>query len=207
MTKCYYVFILFFISISNLFSQTEGNETIKIDTIIRVDTVTAIEIDTTMVEESVSEKEKKEFVKLDFYNNYLPSLKPKDTLVIISIISPRIVVGPLLVGVSFTWDCPINHRFNFSSAAFLVAGLLDVGTMYCFGLGIVPARTNNFILKFNIRPDLIIVHKASIFGLNIGIDFIYKAISLSPDISFGKRIYGRYWEGIILLSLGYNFKY
>ena len=211
MRKLYYILSLFFISTVYLFSQTEENEIIKIDTVIRVDTVTiikfdtviVIEIDTIIVEEPINEQEgKKEFIKKDFYNDYLSTITDtlkKDR----GIASVRLGIGGL-IGFSLTWDSQIYNWLNYSSAAFLVARFSDTVFAYCFGLGIVPVRTKNSTLKFDIRPCLLFV-KHFTFGTNLGIDFRYRAISLSLDISLAPD--GAKNGGIGLLSLGYNFKY
>jgi hypothetical protein len=86
MRRLHYILVLLFISASYLFSQNEGNELIRVDTVIIVDTVIVVKIDTVIIEEFVSdtttvetlagEQEKKVDVKkYDFYNDYLPYLK------------------------------------------------------------------------------------------------------------------------------------
>jgi hypothetical protein len=55
MTKLNCILVLFIISASYLFSQSEGSEIIKVDTVIRVDTVTIIRVDTLVIENLISE--------------------------------------------------------------------------------------------------------------------------------------------------------
>ena len=91
MTKWHYVLILFFIFPVYLFSQIEEAKLIEGDTVIRIDTIQIEKADTTMVEETVSDtvivgepisdpEEKKEFIKQDFYNDYLSSLPKANNL-------------------------------------------------------------------------------------------------------------------------------
>ena len=49
MRRFYYILILLFMFTIYLFSQSEGNELIKVDTVVRVDTVIISKIDTVIV--------------------------------------------------------------------------------------------------------------------------------------------------------------
>jgi hypothetical protein len=54
MKKLHYILVLSLIFTAYLFSQTEENEIIKTDTVIKIDTIIVIKVDTIVVEESVN---------------------------------------------------------------------------------------------------------------------------------------------------------
>ena len=135
MRKFYCIIILFFISTGYLFSQTEENKIISVDTVITVDTVVVTKADTIVITNPINEPEaKKDFLKHDFYNDYLPSLPKtspvKDTLAIkkekIGIIlaeilitssdfkafSPRSLLDVLFPDISLSIKAPISGSFH-----------------------------------------------------------------------------------------------
>ena len=180
MRKKNYILVLLFIFTGYLFSQT----------------------DTSVVEVS-QKKEKADFVKYDFYNDYLPSIKTDTSIIgtseLISILSVRAVIGIFVVAGSVVWDLPVNDKLNVSSYLFVTTkGVPVLG----LGLGLTSKTTNNFILKLNLRPS-IGFDRGSYFGLNLGTDFIYKSLSISPDIIW----FGSNGGAIIMLSFGYNYKF
>ena len=181
MRKKIYILVILFISTGYLFSQTDTS-VVKIN----------------------QKKEKADFVKYDFYNDYLPSIKTDTSEFTpetekIGILSVRAGIGIFLLGGSVALDLPVQDKLNISSYFYVDK---DEGTIFGLGLGYVPIKTNNFILKFNMRPS--IAPKGSGFGLNIGTDFIYKSISISPDIFV---IDDANIVPLIMLSFGYNYKF
>jgi hypothetical protein len=197
MRKKIYILVLLFISTGYLFSQT----------------------DTSVVEVN-PKKEKADFVKYDFYNDYLPSIKTDTSIIGTSefipetgemgvMFSARVGIGTFLVGGSVTVDFPvidtIIYKLNISSNLHVdISG----GTILGLGLGYVPikTKTNNFILKLNLRPCIAMAKGNGGFFLNIGTDFIYKSISISPDI-FIVGTGGSRGFPLIMLSFGINHKY
>ena len=163
---------LFFLPTAYLFSQIEEAKLIEGDTVIRIDTIQIEKADTTVVEETVSDTvivgepisdpvEKKEFIKQDFYNDCLPSLKTNDVSLIDSntyIISARLFFWLYAFGVSATLDIPINYNFNITSSYFksMLGGDISYHwSVIGLGIGFICIRAENFILKFNISPSLI----------------------------------------------------
>ena len=228
MTKWYYVLILLFISTGYLFSQTEENKIVQIDTVVSVDTIQIEKADTTMVEESIVDtvivgepisdpEEKKEFIKQDFYNDYLISLpdtinylikkKPVDTTDYknkkMGLFSAR-MSGFGFVSTSFVLDIPTNdNMLNISSYLCFTAGNGDM----VLGLGIayLPIKNKNFILKWDLRPSIIPGGGGTIFGLNVGIDcIIFKFISISQDCLIFVGNHRGHIVPPLMLSFGIN---
>ena len=84
MKKLHYILILLFISVDYLFSQSEGNELIKVDTVVIIqDTVVVIhanrvvmlKVDTVVVEEIINEQGETVEVKNYLYKDYLEYVK------------------------------------------------------------------------------------------------------------------------------------
>ena len=75
MNKIKRMLVFLIISTGCLFSQSERNDTIKEDSIMILNSAVVTEVDTVVIEESVSEPEEKiDFIQYDFYNGYLSSL-------------------------------------------------------------------------------------------------------------------------------------
>ena len=214
MKRLYYILVLFFIFTGYLFPQVEENEKIemytltKVNTIVaaKADTITIAKIDTTIFAEIVNEEEKKDFIKYDFYNDYLAGLKKNsfihsditDALSVddckkTGIISAR--VGTIIVvgAVSVTWDVPISCKINFATKGFygehvVVESGNDVFSGFGIGLGYVAKRTNNVIIRFNIYSSLVYSHDEKVvFGINVGTDVIlWKVFSIGIDALFFK---------------------
>jgi hypothetical protein len=157
MKRCSFVVVLTIIFNAYLCSQTEENETIKVDTVTRVDTIV------------VEQQEKKDFKKYDFYNDYLPNLpKINDTLAIenskkISIISAEFEFSLYLLGGSVSWDISsIRGNTTFGFKCFVGRSGLGANRpiIPCFGpvLGYVTSKSDNIILKFNICTNLWLVN-------------------------------------------------
>jgi hypothetical protein len=179
--------------------------------------------DTSVVEVN-QKKEKADFVKYDFYNDYSPSVKKTNTSIIDTfiidntsaeftpetekiggILLARVGIGTLLVGGSVALDIPVIDKLNISSQLYVdISG----GTVFGLGLGYVPikTKTNNFILKLNLRPSIAMAKRDHGFFLNIGTDFIYKSISISPDI-FIVGTGGARGVPLLMLFFGINYKY
>ena len=155
MQRFSFILVLSVIFTGYLFSQSEENEIIKTDTVVVIEPVD-------------EQKEKKDFKKNDFYNDYLSSLKKNnsislDTTTTFAIddckkIEP-LYIGSLKVGailifpvVSVGIDIPIYYRFNIA-AEFSGVGWISGGVGWYYGLGvgytIVRTKCDNFILKLN----------------------------------------------------------
>ena len=81
MNKIKRMLVLFIISTGSLFSQGEGNEIIDEDTITLANTAVVTEVDTVVIEKSVSEpKEKKDLSNYDFYKDYLDYIKKTNSM-------------------------------------------------------------------------------------------------------------------------------
>ena len=218
MKKSFYILVvLFFISTAYLFPQIEENKIIEVDTIVRVDTFTIIKFDTVMVDESANEKEeKKEFIKQDFYNDYLQSLSVSDTTKKLADttdyrnkkIGMFSVRGVPYLPFSLVLDIPINNIVNISSHLYSIPGDGDI----VLGLGVayLPIKTKNIIVKWNLRPSIIPARgiKGTIIGSNVGIDFIFKSISISWDrLVFVGKNRGQVSSNLTFPSFGINFKF
>ena len=210
MKTLYYVLVLFIISTGYLFSQSEENETIKVDTVIKKDTVV------------VEQQEKKDFKKNDFYNDYLHSLpKTNDTFAIddnkkTGIISAKAECTFFFLGGSVIWNMPLRYYSNitFASKCLLsVEGGSDDGISTCFGLGLgyVNSESANTTLRVNIYPVLWTnYHKYTnntfVYGLNLGGDIIFGNIfSIGLDaIGFKDHTDMAF---IMFLNMGLNIVY
>jgi len=211
-----FILILSIIFTGYLFSQTEGNETIKADTVINIDSV--------VVADPVNGQKKKDFKKYDFYNDYLPSLpkttKTNDKLTIddstkISIISAKLGFLLFWANASVTLDIPIGYKSNFAAKCFYF-GALDPGGNSKYwkglglGLGIVTKKTDNVIIKYNMYPSLVVSdrdHGEKVgFAMNIGMDVIlWKVLSVGLDvIIFDKNGVGGF---VPLPTVGLNIVY
>ena len=214
MKKFSFILILSFISTCYLFSQSEENEIIKVDTVV------------------VKQQEKKDFKQYDFYNDYLPNL-PKtnksDNLKTnddklptindstkITIISPELGFLLLWLNASVALDIPIDYNFNFVAKCFYF-GAFDIGggSEYWkgvgLGIGVVTKKTDNVIIKYNICPSLVVSdkdHGEKVgFGMNIGMDIIlWKALSFGLDTTIIDKKGGGHYVGFMpLLTVGLNF--
>jgi hypothetical protein len=211
MKKLHYILVLSIIFTGYLFSQTEENETIKVDTFTKVDTVV------------VEQQEKKDFEKYDFYNDYLSNLpKTNDTPAIDSkktgIFSARF--GSVIANnaISFTLDIPIIDTINFAVKYFKVGLGFENGDLisgFGLGLGYVASRSDNVILRFNIYPSLgfskgtyvindrIKEKTDTRFGLNLGGDIIlWKVFSVGLDFFTFNKYYRNQRNNAVLFTVG-----
>ena len=219
MKKLNYILALLFIFTAYLFSQTEGSETIKVDTVVRIDTIQIEEADTTVLEVSVidtivvaepvnKQDEQTDLSKYNFYKDYLSSLQPKDTLLLkdckaTNIISARAGIGLFAVAFSTTYDTPISCNVNIAVKCFTGYVVNDFdrggGIFFNFGVGLahVIRKTDNSMVKVNLCPTLMFV-KGVKFGVNLGVDVIFaKIISISPEVLLCS-------SGYFMLSFGIN---
>ena len=197
MKRFSFILVLSVILTGYLFSQSEENEIINTDTVIDIDSV--------IVAEPVNEQEGKEdFIKYDFYNDYLADLKKTsfintdiaDTLVINDCKSTGVVsakFGSLIfLNVGFvTCDIPIDCKTNI-----VVNGLYGVGmgvdggqygvfSGFGLGLGFASKKTSNVIIRGNICPSLLYGNGKTSFIINIGTDVIlWKVFSIGLDFMF-----------------------
>ena len=217
----YYILFCFFIFTNYLFSQVEENEIINTDTIIgyNIDSVVATKIDTTIFSEPVNEiEEKTDLSKYNFYNDYLADLKKTslihsdiaDTLAIndcknIGIISAKFGSLILLVNAGFiTWDILINCKTTIATKVFYGGTIFttdDIFSGFGLGVGYVPKKTGNVIIKGNIYVYAMYFDKRisyDRFGINLGMDVIWKVFSVGIDTFVFK-------DGFLpLLTLGLN---
>jgi len=187
-----YFLVLFFIFTAYLFSQTEENKLISMDTIIRVDTVIVIKIDTVVVANLINEH--KEEI---------------DDCQKIGIISVK--AGSLIfINAGYvTWDVPITCKTTIAAKSFYGGGGFEHGKIFSgFGLGIgFVSGPGDIITKFNICPSLGFIHtykkEKPLFGLNVSGDIIlWKVFSIGLDIIvFNKD------TGAILPTIGLNIVY
>jgi hypothetical protein len=199
MKRYYYILFLSIVFTAYLFSQTEENEIVKIDTDINIDSIAVTKTDTTVVEV-----------------DYLKTTD--DTLAIddckkTGVISAR--VGSMLIGAigSVTWDIPITCKTNFASKYFhgersntLIDGNITVFSGFGLGAGSVSKRTGNVIIKQNIYAILMYSKKDEEErvrpGLNMGMDIIlWKVFSIGLDCIFVPG------DFLPLLTLGLNILY
>ena len=124
--------------------------------------------------------------------------------------SARAGIGTLLVGGSVAVDFPvidtIIYKLNISSQFYVdISG----GAVFGLGLGYVPikTKTNNFILKLNLRPSIVTSKRDVRYCLNIGTDFIYKSIFISPDIFVLAIDNSNRIGALFMLFFGINHKY
>ena len=123
MKRIYCVFILLVISTGYLFPQNEENKIIKVDTVVRVDTVVVRKVDTVVIKKPVNQsEEKKDFIQYDFYNDYLYSLKEnsddKKTIGIFLLEGGAMTAvgsraGAVAPYISISLKAPISENFHF----------------------------------------------------------------------------------------------
>jgi len=189
----YYILFLSLIFTDYLFSQSEKNEIIKVDTVV------------------VEQQGKKDFKKYDFYNDYLASLpKINDTLAIenskkISIISAKCEFSLYLLGGSVSWDVSLicdNTTFGFKCFVDRegLGANRPIIPYFGSGLGYVTSKSDNIILKFNICPNLWLVNNytSTKFGLDLGGDII-----LWKRFSIGMTHHVLEDTGFTFLTVGY----
>ena len=194
---------LFFISTVYLFSQTEETKLIEGDTVIRIDTIQIEKADTTMVEESAvdtvvlvepksGQDKKNDFIKHDFYNDYLPSLQPKDTLTLkpkkpkdtitlkpkdtilledcksTNIFAIRIGGGIFSMTLSATWDFKVTCNTNIAAILAVNMGGMDGNkfgmNFFGLGLGLVPVKIDHFLIKTRICPGYVLHTEGQFLG-------------------------------------------
>jgi hypothetical protein len=178
MKRYYYILFLSLIFTAYLFSQTEENEIVKIDTYINTDSVAVTKIDTTVVEV-----------------DYLKTTD--DTLAIddckkTGVISARF--GSLiLINTGFvTWDIPISRKTTIVTKGFYGISGVDTGGIFSgigLGLGYVGRYvTNDIIIKGNICASLMYVDKKinNHPVINLEIDIIlWKVFSVGIELMGG----------------------
>jgi hypothetical protein len=139
--------VLFIIFTGCLFSQSEENKIIKVDTVIRVDTIIVKKIDTVVIKKLVNKsEEKKDFIQNDFYNDNLPLLKgnsaDKKTMGIFLLEGGALVptghrAGSVASYISISLKAPISENLHFTPRCALFIGEGADGTypMLSFMLG------------------------------------------------------------------------
>jgi len=202
MKTLYYVLVLSIIFTGYLFSQSEENEIIEMYTLTKANTIVATETDTTIFSEHVNEQEGKEdFIKYNFYNDYLADLKKTsfintniaDTLAVndckkTGIISAKAECTLFFLGGSVTWNMPLRYYSNitFASKCLLVVeggSGGGISTGFGLGLGYIAKRSDDVILRFNIYPSFMFTHNEKfIFGIIAGTDvIIWNVFSVGID--------------------------
>jgi hypothetical protein len=214
--------VLFIIFTGCLFSQGAKNETIEEDnTIIMVNTLVVTEVDTFVIEESVSEPEEKiDLSNYDFYKDYLDYIKrtnSSDDVLIVNeckktgMISGQIGAGTLIgAAYSVALDIPISCKINITSKYTTGIAGMDGGadrfSLLGVGLGYVAKKTNYFILKLNVYPSLEFCNKEQRLNVNLGADILSKVfgpcyLSINPEFFV-------FFDGfLVMISLGLNLVY
>ena len=123
MKRLHYMLVLFIIFTGCLFSQSEENKIIKVDTVIRVDTIIVRKTDTVVVKKLLNKsEEKKDFIQNDFYNDNLPLLKgnsaDKKTMGIFLLEGGALVptghrAGSVASYISISLKAPISENLHF----------------------------------------------------------------------------------------------
>ena len=220
MNKLNCMLVLFIIFTGCLFSQGAKNETIEEDTIIMVNTLVVTEVDTVVIEESVSEPEEKiDLSNYDFYKDYLDYIKrtnSSDDVLIVNeckktgMISGQIGAGTLIGAVySAALDIPISCKINITSKYSTgIAGNDGINrfSLLGVGLGYMAKKTNYFILKLNVYPGLNWVKKEQRLNVNIGADILSKVfgpcyLSINPELCVAEDGFA------VMISLGLNLLY
>jgi hypothetical protein len=211
MKRYYYILVLSIILTAYLFSQTKENEIVKIDTVLKIDSIAVIKVDTIVVVELANEQEeKKEFKQYSGLYGLFSTYDCKKTV----IISARIGVGLLAGAFSATLDIPVSFNTNIAAIGAFGRGGMDGGEysigFFGLGLGVEPTKTDYFIFKSRTCLGLISYDRNSKHirepGLNLGIDVLFRfkfiGLSISPDIFLSQEI-----EWFPLLSVGLNIFY
>jgi len=233
--KLQYILVLFLIFTCYLFPQNE-REIIQVDTVVRMDTVVKIirvdtivvtRIDTVMVGKGISETEvSKDFIKYNFYNDYLRSLS--DTAIAkkekkegMSFV--RAGLGPLALCLSIGADLPIYSKINITSK-YIYCFFGDPGggsgkraSLLMLGLGHIAYRkqNNNFILRLNAgmctNPShYVYPYEENKIALNFGFDIVFfKIFSISSEFFVSKKSFPQkyYLSAFPSISLGLNTVY
>ena len=197
-----YILFLFFLPPVYLFSQTEG--VIQVDTVVRVDTIvkvvridTIIKIDTIIVEKFASDTdEKKDFIKLDFYNDYLPfEKKQRDTTTEkkVGMFYYRAGFGFPFVFLSIGGDFPIVSDINFTPRLIYLLGFDLGGSGHTsssliggLGLGYTANKTKNSLFRLYLYMNLSspLWKNVSPF-FSAGVDLtLFKFISITPEVAY-----------------------
>lgn len=190
MKNIYYILVLFFIFTNYLLSQNGVNEQIiKVDTVIRIDTVVIIKIDTV----------EKDNEKKGVY-----------------IISAKGGIGLLQVSASANFDIPLN-KLNLTSK-YIVITTGDPGggggkatTFLGLGLGFITKKTDHYISKLNLYIGRGRFHTSGrfAFGIGVGWDMLFGSnhlyFSVSPECVIAQsNDYYNSGMGFIGISLGLN---
>ena len=223
MNKINFMLVLFIISTNYLFSQGERNEIVEKDTITLVNIAVITEIDTVVIEESVSEVgEKIDLSNYDFYSDYLDYIKQtnhSDDVLIVNeckktgTISAKVGIGFFVGAASLSLDIPLGCNKT-SMVKYVKAGAggvdgdANVFSFFGFGPGFVIKRTENFVLKLNMSVG-VMSDERNIWGIagGVGADMLFKIFkpcyfSIGPDI-----IIGHSGDFIGVISLGLNIVY
>ena len=218
--KC--MLVLLIISTGSLFSQDERNEILGEDTITLTNTFVVTEVNTIVIEESVSEQgEKKDLSNYGFYNDYLDYVKQtnsSDNVLIVNeckktgMISAKAGLGLFWGTASLSLDIPLGCNTTSMIKYGIAGGGMD-GSMFkvdffVFGPGVVIKRTENFIFKLNMCIG-VMSDERNIWGIagGVGADMLFKIFkpcyfSIGPDIMMD-----RYGEFLYVISLGLNIVY
>jgi len=221
MTKIKCLLVLFIIFTGYLFSQYERNEILEEDTITPANTAVVTEIDTVVIEESVSEpKEKKDLSNYDFYKDYLDYIKKTnsmdDTILVneckkTGMISAKAGIGFFMGTTSLSLDIPLDCNKTIMFKYGRSGGGMNDGNFesyfFVVGSGVVTKRTENFIFKLNTCVGVMSNERKTWgMGFTLGADMLFKIykscyFSIGPDINAG---YGGF---VGVISLGLNLVY
>jgi hypothetical protein len=224
MTKIKCMLVLFIIFTGSLFSQDGINEILEEDTITLINTAVVTEIDTVVIEESVSEAgEKIDLSNYDFYSDYLDYIKKTNSIddVLImneckktGMISAKAGIGFFIGTASLSLDIPLDNKTAMLKYVKVASGGVDgvgkVASFFGFGPGFVTKRTENFIFKLNMCIGAMSdFGERKIWGIGggVGADMLFKVFkpcyfSIGPDI-----IIGHSGDFIGVISLGLNLVY
>ena len=218
MTKWHYVLILFFIFPVYLFPQTEENEVIKVDTVIKADTIIIEEpeVDIMVIEVPIKEQDEQIDLGNYIYKDYLDYLKKTtqktnsftsdtvDRCKKTCILSARIGGGILAVAFSVSLDIPVSCNTNIVSAYTIGRAGID-GALYInffeFGLGFILKKSDNFILKTRVCLGSIFGTPGAHFGADIIFRFKFIGLSIGPDFFIDSRKKGTPFPFVISVGL------
>jgi hypothetical protein len=221
MTKIKCMLVLFIIFTGSLFSQDERNEILEEGAITLINTAVVIEVDTVVIEESVSEPgEKVDLSNYDFYNDYLDYIKKTNSMDDIGdtnvFIPKREKLGMLVLEtggtfstipdrpiVSFTIRAPVSNYFHIllkHGRAFDTYRYYSIMVGYSFFI-------KRSIIDISVGPSLPIAGGAIAFDFEeamysvMDITYYYR---LSNSVVFSATVGGGY-RLISSLSLGLGY--
>jgi hypothetical protein len=202
MKKYYYILLLSIIFTAYLFSQTEENEIVKVDTVIKIDTIIVIKVDTIVVAKPVSKQEEKTNLSNYIYHDTLAIDDCQKTGIISAKLGSLIFIN---IG-SVTLDIPITCKLGFAAKGFYEIRSISPRSGFGLGLGYVHKYvTDDIIIKGNVIYPFLglgVTKNKTRFGLNVGGDIIFSNIfSVGLDFTaFEKQI-------LPFLTVGLNILY